>query len=56
MALVCNYENHSALQIELEESLLSKGTIRVFGKSHLLTLGDHLRDWIENAHLQPEGR
>ena len=56
VALVCNYENHSALQIELEESLLSKGTIRVFGKSHLLTLGDHLRDWIENAHLQPEGR
>jgi len=51
VALVCHFDDHNVLQAELNESLISEGSIRVFGKTHLLALGNHLREWIETAHL-----
>ena len=50
VALVCHYDNPLALQAELEESLLSKGIVRVFGRQHLLKLNEYLYEWFETAH------
>lgn len=49
-ALVCLYEKPQQLQEKIDESWLTEGRVRVFGREHLQYLSDHLRNWISTAN------
>jgi len=49
-ALICLYDKPKQMQAKIDESWLTEGRIRVFGREHLFNLSDHLRNWIATAN------